>query len=438
MSKPIVALVGRPNVGKSALFNRIVGKRISIVADTPGVTRDRIYGEAEWRSNPFSIIDTGGIVTDDDNMLKQVIMQAELAIDEADVIVFVVDGLSGVTPSDEQVASILRKSRKPVLVAVNKSEGDYAHGGLEFYELGFDRVFPVSALHGTNTGDFLDEVTRLLPDHQDDIPVNEQCVKVSVIGRPNVGKSSLVNAILEEERVIVSDIPGTTRDAIDSYLEKDGKRYLLIDTAGLRKKSKIYHHLEKYSVIRSIKGLERSDVSLLLIDPQDGITDQDKKIAALSQDQGKALIILVNKWDALQKDEKTADNFIETVRDEMPFVNYAPILFISALTGRGVHKIFPVIDDVAREHSKRISTSDLNKVVEQAVAYTPPPTKKGKQLKIFYATQIRTKPPTFVLFVNDTELMKTSYKRYFQNQFRRFYGFEGTPIRILERVRKRG
>ncbi|ACB85204.1 ribosome biogenesis GTPase Der [Natranaerobius thermophilus] len=436
--KATVALVGRPNVGKSALFNRIVGQRISIVDDTPGVTRDRIDGKGEWSGHSFNLIDTGGIFDEEDDILKQVVIQAEVAIDEADVIVFVTDGRDGITPADEEVAATLRKTKKPVLVAVNKSEGNYDQYAMEFYQLGFEQVISISALHGTNTGQLLDEIVELLPEQEyEELNYHEDDIMLSVIGRPNVGKSSLINKILNKERLIVSNMPGTTRDAIDTVIEREDQKYVFIDTAGLRKKSKIDERLEKYSVIRSIKGMERSNIALLLIDVTKGILEQDKKIAGLAEEKGKGLIILLNKWDAIEKDGKAGDKYYETVRLELPSVNYAPIMFLSAQTGKNVEKIFPVIDKVSKEHSKRITTADVNRVIEDAVNYTPPPSKKGKRLKIYYATQVRTRPPTFVLFVNNPELMKNSYKRYLQNQLRRAFGFEGTPIRILERVKQR-
>ncbi len=436
--KPTVALVGRPNVGKSALFNRITGKRISIVEETPGVTRDRVYGEGEWQGIKFNLIDTGGITSDEDELLKHVLAQAEIAISEADVVVFVVDGQSGITTADEEVAHELRKSDKPVILAVNKSEHDIYGAGIEFYRLGFGKIVAVSALHGTNTGELLDQIARSLPelpsypDHY-----KEEIAKIAVVGRPNVGKSSLINKILRQERLIVSDIPGTTRDAIDTLVTNKDKRYLFIDTAGLRKKSSVKYKLEHFSVLRSIKSIERSDVALLLIDACDHILDQDKKIASMVLEQGKGLIILINKWDAIEKDQKTADNFKEMMHDEIPNLNFAPVLFVSAKTGKGLDKIFPMIDRVKAEHQKRIPTADLNRVIESAVTYNPPPFIKGKKLKIYYITQVKTCPPTFVLFINDSRLIKNSYKRYLENQLRRIFVFEGTPLRIIERERKR-
>ncbi len=435
--QPTVALVGRPNVGKSELFNRIVGKRISIVDDTPGVTRDRIYGETTWNGTRFNLIDTGGIFSKGDDLLRQVVLQAEVGIEEADVIVFVVNSRDGITTADEEVAGLLRRSNKPVILAVNKSEGNYEQLAWEFYQLGFEILVPISALHGSNTGELLDEIFKVLPDvSETETEEIEHGIAVSVIGKPNVGKSSLINKILNQDRLIVSDLPGTTRDAIDSIVEKNGQKFTFIDTAGLRKKSRIDEKLEKFSVIRSINGLERSDVALLMIDVTQGILEQDKKIASLAEEKGKGLIILLNKWDAIEKDGKAGDRFLEDIRLELPSVNYAPILFLSAETSKNINKIYPVITRVASEHERRIPTSEVNQIIESATQYASPPSKRGKRLKIFYGTQVSNKPPTFVLFVNNPELMKNSYRRFLKNQFRRIYGFEGTPIRIMERIKK--
>lgn len=435
MAKPIVAVVGRPNVGKSTLFNKIAGERISIVEDTPGVTRDRIYAEAEWLNYKFTLIDTGGLEPEsNDAMLKQMYAQAELAMETADVILFVVDVKTGVTDTDMQVANILRKTKKPVVLAVNKVDDlrKYGMDVYEFYSLGLGKPCGVSAGQGFGIGDLLDEVAK----HFSKASINEEeddIIKVAVIGKPNVGKSSLINKILKEERVIVSDIAGTTRDAVDSYYETDGQKYVFIDTAGIRRKSKIKENIEKYSIIRAIAAVERADVCVLMINAEEGIADQDTKIAGIAHENGKACIIAVNKWDLIEKDNKTMNKFVKNIESELKYMPYAPILFISASTGQRIHKLFGMIKAVYENNSRRISTGLLNDVLIEAMAVNQPPAEKGKPLKIYYITQVSVKPPTFVLFVNNSELLHFSYKRYIENQFRQAFGFDGTPIRFIAR-----
>lgn len=434
MAKPIVAIVGRPNVGKSTIFNRIIGDRLAIVEDKPGVTRDRIYGTGEWNGKPFNIIDTGGIeVYGEDEMLRSIRVQAELAIEEADVIVFMCEAKSGVTQADEEVAQMLFRSGKPIVLAVNKVDNMSRMDDIyEFYSLGFGDPVPISGSHGTGIGDLLDEVVNNLPDLSDE-EYDEDVIKVALIGRPNVGKSSLVNAILGEERVIVSDVAGTTRDAIDTPFEKDGQRFVLIDTAGMRKRGKVYETTEKYSVMRSMKAIERADVVLVVINGEEGIIEQDKHIAGYAHEAGKAVLFVVNKWDVVNKDDKTMQQFETKIRDHFLFMTYAPIVFLSAKTKQRLHKLLPVVQHVAQQHAKRIPTHLLNDVVTDAVAYNPPPTDKGRRLRINYATQVAVKPPTIVVFVNDPELMHFSYERYLENRIRAAFDFEGTPIRIFTR-----
>ncbi|MBN3527648.1 ribosome biogenesis GTPase Der [Paenibacillus apiarius] len=434
MAKPVVAIVGRPNVGKSTIFNRIIGDRLAIVEDKPGVTRDRIYGTGEWNGKPFSIIDTGGIeVYGEDEMLRSIRVQAELAIEESDVIVFMCDAKTGVTQADEEVAQILFRSGKPVIVAVNKVDNlDRMDDVYEFYSLGFGDPIPISGSHGTGLGDLLDEVVGKFPDLSDE-EYDDDVIKVALIGRPNVGKSSLVNAILGEERVIVSDVAGTTRDAIDTPFEKDGQRFVIIDTAGMRKRGKVYETTEKYSVMRSLKAIERADVVLVIINGEEGIIEQDKHIAGYAHEAGKAVLFVVNKWDIVAKDDKTMHQFEQKIRDHFLFMTYAPIVFLSAKTKQRLHKLLPVIEHVAQQHAKRIPTHLLNDVVSDAVAYNPPPTDKGRRLRINYATQVAVKPPTIVIFVNDPELMHFSYERYLENRVRASFDFEGTPIRLFTR-----
>lgn len=432
MALPVVAIVGRPNVGKSTLFNRIVGERIAIVEDRPGVTRDRIYSKAEWRGRIFSVIDTGGLdIGAEDEIVQRVRHQAELAIEEADVIVFVVDARDGVTPADEAVAELLYRSGKPVVVAVNKVDNrEQADAMYDFYRLGFGEVYPISSLHGTGVGDLLDAVFAHFPEEEAE-PYDEDVIRIAVIGRPNVGKSSLVNAILGEERVIVSPVAGTTRDAVDTPFARDGQAFVLIDTAGLRKRGKVYETTEKYSVLRALKAIERCDVALVVLDGQQGIVEQDKRIAGYAHEAGRAAIFVVNKWDIVEKDDKTADRFVEKIRDEFAFMPYAPVLFVSAKTKQRVHKILPKVVDVAENHAMRVPTHLVNDILAEAMVINPPPTHNGKRLRITYATQVAVKPPTFALFVNDPELMHFSYERYLENKIREAFPFEGTPIRIV-------
>ncbi|MFD1955750.1 ribosome biogenesis GTPase Der [Paenibacillus thailandensis] len=434
MARPVVAIVGRPNVGKSTIFNRVIGDRLAIVEDKPGVTRDRIYGAGEWNGRAFSIIDTGGIEIDgEDQILRLVRAQAELAIEEADVIIFMVDAKAGLTHADDEVAQMLFRSRKPVVVAVNKVDNmNRMDDVYEFYSLGFGTPVAISGSHGTGIGDLLDAVVEKLPEQEDE-EYDEDIIKVALIGRPNVGKSSLVNALLGEERVIVSDVAGTTRDAIDTPFERDGQRYVLIDTAGMRKRGKVYETTEKYSVMRSLKAIERADVVLVLINGEEGIIDQDKHIAGYAHEAGKASIFVVNKWDVVEKDDKTMQRFEQTIRDHFLFMTYAPVVFLSALTKSRLHKLLPVINHVAEQHSMRIQTHLLNDVISDAVAINPPPTDKGKRLRINYATQVATKPPTIVIFVNDPDMMHFSYERYLENKIRAAFDFEGTPIRLFTR-----
>ncbi|WP_312753266.1 ribosome biogenesis GTPase Der [Rummeliibacillus suwonensis] len=435
MAKPIVAIVGRPNVGKSTIFNRIVGERVSIVEDVPGVTRDRIYSSADWLTHEFNIIDTGGIDIGDEPFLDQIRHQAEIAMDEADVIIFMVNGREGVTLADEHVAKILYKTKKPVVLAVNKIDNPDMHDMIyDFYSLGFGEPFPISGSHGLGLGDLLDEVAKHFP-KEDENRYDENVIKFSLIGRPNVGKSSLVNAFLGDNRVIVSDVAGTTRDAIDSSYEYDGQEYVIIDTAGMRKKGKVYESTEKYSVLRALKAIERSDVVLVVLNGEEGIQEQDKKIAGYAHQAGKAVIIVMNKWDAVEKDEKTMNEKTKEIREQFQFLDYAPIVFVSAKTKKRVHAILPIINRVNENHSMRIQSSILNEVILDAVARNPAPTDKGKRLRIYYATQVAIKPPTFVVFVNDPELMHFTYERFLENRIRETFDFEGTPIKIITRAR---
>lgn len=434
MARPVVAIVGRPNVGKSTIFNRLIGDRLAIVEDKPGITRDRIYGVSDWNGKAFSVIDTGGIEIDgEDAILKSIRVQAELAIEEADVIVFMCEAKAGLTNSDEEVAQILFRSGKPVVLAINKVDNMKRTEDIyEFYSLGFGDPIGISGSHGTGIGDLLDAVTERLPEPKDE-EYDEDVIRVALIGRPNVGKSSLVNAILGEERVIVSDIAGTTRDAIDTPFERDGQRYVLIDTAGMRKKGKVYESTEKYSVMRAMRAIERADVVLVVINGEEGIIDQDKHIAGYAHEAGKAAIFVVNKWDAIEKDDKTMQNFETKIRDHFLFMSYAPIVFLSALTKQRLQKLLPVVQHVAQQHSLRITTHLVNDVVSDAVAINPPPTDKGRRLRINYVTQVAVKPPTIVVFVNDPSLMHFSYERYLENKIRAAFNFEGTPIRIFTR-----
>ena len=436
MPKPVVAIVGRPNVGKSTIFNRIVGERVSIVEDIPGVTRDRIYSSGEWLTHEFNIIDTGGIDLGDEPFLEQIRQQAEIAIDEADVIIFMTNGREGVTAADEEVAKILYKSKKPVVLAVNKVDNPEMRDQIfDFYSLGFGEPFPISGTHGLGIGDLLDEAAKYFPKGGGQ-EYDEGIIKFSLIGRPNVGKSSLVNALLGEDRVIVSDIEGTTRDAIDSPYKFNGKEYVIIDTAGMRKKGKVYESTEKYSVLRALRAIERSDVVLVVLNAEEGIREQDKKIAGYAHEAGRAVIIVVNKWDAVEKDEKTMKEFEQNIREHFLFLDYAPIVFLSAKTKKRIHTVIPMIEKASESHAMRVQTNILNEVVMDAVAMNPTPTHKGQRLKIFYTTQVAVKPPTFVVFVNDPELMHFSYSRFIENRIRDAFDFEGTPIKIFARKRK--
>jgi len=435
MAKPVVAIVGRPNVGKSTIFNRIVGERVSIVEDIPGVTRDRLYSAADWLTHEFNIIDTGGIEIGDEPFLEQIRQQAEIAIQEADVIIFLTNGREGVTAADEQVAKILYKTKKPVVLAINKIDNpDMREMIYDFYSLGFGEPFPISGSHGLGLGDLLDEVAKNFPkEEEEEYP--ENVIKFSLIGRPNVGKSSLVNSFLGDERVIVSEIAGTTRDAIDTQYEYEDQPYVIIDTAGMRKKGKVYETTEKYSVLRALRAIERSDVVLVVLNAEEGIQEQDKKIAGYAHEAGKAVIIVVNKWDAIEKDEKTMNTMTKTIREHFLFLDYAPIIFVSAVTKQRVHAILPIINRVSENHAMRVTSSVLNEVIEDAVARNPAPTDKGRRLRIYYVTQVAIKPPTFVVFVNEPDIMHFSYERFLENRIRDSFDFEGTPIRLITRAR---
>ncbi len=438
MPKPIIAIIGRPNVGKSVLFNRIVGQRLSIVEDTPGVTRDRLYADAEWCSKEFSIIDTGGIEPrTDDEILKFMRLQAEIAIDHADVVIFLTDIKTGVTASDAEVASMLLKAKKPIVLAVNKVDtpGNPPADIYEFYNLALGDPFGISSLHGYGIGELLDECFANLPEGFDFEPEEER-VKVCIIGKPNAGKSSLVNKILGQERVIVSDVAGTTRDTVDTFFENDFGKFTFIDTAGIRKKSKVDESIEKFSVMRALMAVERSDVVLLMIDAEKGVTEQDTKIAGEAHNRGKACIILVNKWDLIEKDNKTVDEFTAQIRHDLIYMTYAPILFISAKTGQRVNKLFEMIAYVNEQTSMRITTGQLNAILAEATSRVQPPSDKGKRLKIYYMTQSGIKPPTFVMFCNEEELFHFSYRRYIENQIRAVYKLEGTPVKMI--VRQKG
>ncbi|KHF40353.1 ribosome biogenesis GTPase Der [Halalkalibacter okhensis] len=433
MTKPVVAIVGRPNVGKSTIFNRIVGERVAIVEDMPGVTRDRIYSKGEWLNREFNLIDTGGIELGDEPLLVQMRAQAELAIKEADVIIFIVNGREGITGADQEVAKLLFRSDKPVVLGVNKIDNpDMQEELYEFYSLGMDTPYPISGSHGLGLGDLLDDVIKHFPDEEED-PYDEDTIRISLIGRPNVGKSSIVNAMLGEERVIVSNIPGTTRDAIDTPFTQDDQDYVLIDTAGMRKRGKVYEATEKYSVLRSLKAIERSNVVLVVINAEEGLIEQDKKIAGYAHEAGRAVVIVVNKWDAVAKDDKTMKNFETKLREELLFLTYAPILFVSAKTKQRLHTVLPMVKKVSENHHLRVPTNVLNDMIMDAVAMNPTPTDKGKRLKINYVTQVAVEPPTFVFFVNEPELMHFSYERFLENRLRATFDFEGTPIKIFAR-----
>ncbi|WP_414046368.1 ribosome biogenesis GTPase Der [Macrococcus equi] len=435
MTKPTIAIVGRANVGKSTIFNRIIGERVSIVEDTPGITRDRIYSSGEWLTHEFNIIDTGGIELGDEPFQEQIRAQAEIAIDEADVIIFMVNGRDGITIEDEFVAKLLFKSSKPVVLAVNKIDNPEMRADIyEFYSLGFGEPYPISGSHGLGIGDLLDAASKHFPEQPEE-EYDDNVIKFSLIGRPNVGKSSLINAILGEERVIVSPIAGTTRDAIDTVYTFEDQEYVMIDTAGMRKKGKVYETTERYSVLRALKAIERSNVVLVVLDADTGIIEQDKKIAGYAHEAGKAVVIVVNKWDTVEKDSKTMKKFEDKVRENFQFLDYARIAFVSALEGKRLKTLFPYINEAGENHRKRVQSSTLNEVITDAVAMNPTPTHNGSRLNIFYSTQVAIEPPTFVVFVNDVDMMHFSYKRFLENRIRAAFGFEGTPVHIIARKR---
>lgn len=438
MSKPIVAIVGRPNVGKSTLFNVLAGEQISIVKDTPGVTRDRIYADVNWLDHYFTIIDTGGIEPEtSDRMLKFMREQAEIAIETADVILFLVDVRQGLMDADYKVADMLRRSGKPILLVVNKVDSfeKFMPDVYEFYNLGIGDPIPVSSSSRLGLGDMLDEVVKFFDEGSRD-EIEDERPRIAIIGRPNAGKSSIINKLLGEERVIVSDVAGTTRDAIDTEVVRNENHYVFIDTAGLRRKSKIKEDLERYSIIRTVSAVERCNVAVLVIDATEGVTEQDAKIAGIAHERGKGMIVAVNKWDLVEKDDKTIYRFSEDIRDILSFMPYAELIFISAKTGQRLPRLFETIDAVIENHSLRIATGVLNEIVSEAVAMQQPPSDKGKRLKIYYVTQVSVKPPTFVIFVNDKELMHFSYTRYLENRIRDTFGFRGTPLKFIIRERK--
>ena len=438
MNKPVVAIVGRPNVGKSTLFNALAGEMISIVKDTPGVTRDRIYADVTWLDKVFTMIDTGGIEPNtSDIILSQMREQAQIAIDTADVIVFVVDVRQGLVDSDSKVADMLRRSRKPVILCVNKVDSFKKMEAeiYEFYNLGLGDPIPVSAASRQGFGELLDEITKNFPSI-DDSELEDDRPRVAIVGKPNVGKSSLINKLLGEKRLIVSDIAGTTRDAVDTTIKRDGKEYVFIDTAGLRRKNKIKEELEKYSIIRTVTAVERADVVVIVIDATEGVTEQDAKIAGIAHERGKGIIVAVNKWDAIEKNDKTIYEHTNKIKEILSFMPYAEMLFISALTGQRTNKLFETIDMVIENHSLRVATGVLNEIMTEAVALQQPPSDKGKRLKLYYMTQVAVKPPTFVIFVNDKELMHFSYTRYIENKVREAFGFKGNPLKFIIRERK--
>ena len=437
-TKPIVAVVGRPNVGKSTLFNALAGEQISIVKDTPGITRDRIYADVNWLDRNFTLIDTGGIEPDSkDIILSQMREQAQIAIDTADVILFMVDVKQGLQDADSKVADMLRRSHKPIVLVVNKVDNfdKYMADVYEFYNLGIGEPHPISAVNRMGLGDMLDEVTSYFPEETEEEEEDDR-IRVAIVGKPNVGKSSIINKLLGENRLIVSNIAGTTRDAVDTEITYNGKEYIFIDTAGLRRKNKIKEELERYMIVRTVSAVERADVVVLVIDAVEGVTEQDAKIAGIAHERGKAVIIAVNKWDAVEKDDKTIYRVTEKVRNVLSYMPYAEILFISAQTGQRLNKLFETIDIVSENHSMRVATGVLNEIMTEAVAMQQPPSDKGKRLRLYYITQVSVKPPTFVIFVNDKELMHFSYTRYIENQIRESFGFKGTPLKFIIRERK--
>ncbi|MBD5522806.1 MAG: ribosome biogenesis GTPase Der [Lachnospiraceae bacterium] len=437
--RPIVAVVGRPNVGKSTLFNALAGEKISIVKDTPGITRDRIYADVTWLDMCFTIIDTGGIEPESkDIILSQMREQAQIAIDTADVIVFMVDVKQGLVDADSKVADMLRRSKKPVVLAVNKVDdfNKYMPDVYEFYQLGIGEPFPISSVNKLGFGELLDEITSYIDKDSAKEEEEDERTKVAIVGKPNVGKSSIVNKLIGEKRLIVSDIAGTTRDAVDTEIVHNGKEYVFIDTAGLRRKNKIKEELERYMIIRTVSAVERADIVVLVIDATEGVTEQDAKIAGIAHERGKAAIIAVNKWDAIEKDDKTTNKFTQKIRQILSFMSYAEVTFISAVTGQRLNKLYELIDAVGENHAMRVATGVLNEILAEAVAMQQPPSDKGKRLRLYYITQVSVKPPTFVIFVNDKELMHFSYTRYIENQIREAFGFRGTPLKFIIRERK--
>ncbi len=437
---PLIAIVGRPNVGKSRLFNRMTGTRFAIVEDEPGVTRDRQYGEGTWDRRPFQVVDTGGFEPESrDELLSQMREQAQLAIDEAEIILFVVDGVAGLLPADTEITTLLRSTRKPVLLVVNKIDGPKQELDVpEFYALGLTPLFGVSAEHGRGYEEMMDAVAEHLPEPGEAEPRDEGLIRVAVLGKPNAGKSSLVNQLLGSERLLTSDVPGTTRDAINTYVERDGQRFLFIDTAGIRRKRSISRRVEKYSVVQAFKAMDRTDVVVYMLDATIGVTTQDQRVLGLAHDKGRATVVVLNKWDLVVKDHRTADQMIQAVRDDLKFAKNAPVFTASALTGQRVHRLVPMIVGAYAQYVRRISTGELNRCVEDATRRNPPKSKGSRRLKIFYASQVATRPPTVMFVVNDSELVHFSYRRYLENSLRNAYGFEGTPIKVFFRARGKG